>query len=201
MERTIRIREMQEADLLQAAEVIGKAFATNPNTIAIWRGKDNVAKRMEASIAGRFRHMPGKVFVAELDGRIVGVMRTVEWPGCQTPLLKSLQMMPSMLGTIGGPRPLMRAMKMLGAWKKHDPKQPHWHLDPLGVHPEFQGKGIGSQMMQFYIEIIDRNRMEAYHETDRPENVPFYQRFGFNVVGEEVINGAKNWFLSRPAKS
>jgi ribosomal protein S18 acetylase RimI-like enzyme len=68
------------------------------------------------------------------------------------------------------------------------------------VTPDFQGKGIGSQMMKFYCDIIDRDRMEAYHETDRPENVRFYQRFGFKVVGEEIINGVKNWYMLRPAK-
>jgi ribosomal protein S18 acetylase RimI-like enzyme len=42
--------------------------------------------------------------------------------------------------------------------------------------------------------------MEAYHETGT-ENVRFYERFGFKVVGEETINGVKNYYVLRPAKS
>jgi ribosomal protein S18 acetylase RimI-like enzyme len=89
---------------------------------------------------------------------------------------------------------------MLDAFRKHDPKQPHWHLTFLGVAPDFQGKGIGSQMMKFYCDIVDRDMIEAYHETG-PENVHFYERFGFKVVGEETIFGVKNLYMLRPAKS
>ncbi len=155
---------------------------------------------IEAAFAARFKYLPGKVYVAELDGEIVGAVRIVEWPYCQTSLLQNLKMMPAMLGAIGGFRGLTRGMKLMSAWQKHDPKKPHWHIDPLCVIPELQGKGIGSQMMKFYCDIIDTKGIEAYHETDRPENVPFYGKFGFTVVGEEIINGAKNWYLLRPAK-
>ena len=109
--------------------------------------------------------------------------------------------MPSALSATRGLGPLVRLIKLKRTWGKRDPKQPHWHLTFLGVAPDFQGKGIGSKMMVFYCDIIDRERIEAYHETDTPENVPFYERFGFKVVGEETINGVKNWYMLRPARS
>ncbi len=34
MEYKVNIREMQKADISQAAEVLGKAFATTPGTLA-----------------------------------------------------------------------------------------------------------------------------------------------------------------------
>ena len=84
---------------------------------------------------------------------------------------------------------------------EHDPPKPHWHLKGLGVAPDFQGTGIGSQMVKFYCDIVDKDMIEAYHETDKSENLPFYERFGFKVVGEEIVNGSKNWYMLRPAKS
>ena len=34
-----------------------------------------------------------------------------------------------------------------------------------------------------------------------PENVRFYERFGFEVIGEEEVLGNSNWFmLRRPQK-
>lgn len=192
-----KLREMTKEDIPQALEALGKAFVTNPNTIATIGSKPASERGMEIAFAGIFKYLPGQVFIAELDGKIVGAMRIVEWPGCQMSLFQSLKMLPSMLGAIWGLGQLMRGIKLLNAWKKHDPKKPHWHLDPLGVTPELQGKGIGSQMMEFYCKIIDRKGMAAYHETDRPENVPFYERFGFKVVAEETINGVKNWYMWR----
>lgn len=194
----IKVRELQKEDLTQACVTLGKAFATSPNTIAIYRNNPTTAYKMQTVFLSMLKYLPGKVSVAELDGRVVGAMRIAEWPACQE---QNLKMMSSMLGAAGGPGSLVRAMKMRHTWKKHDPKKPHLHLDPLGVTPEVQGRGVGSQMMEFYCNIIDGKGMQAYHETDKPENVLFYQRFGFNVIGEEIINDIKNWYLLRPGKS
>ena len=196
-----RIREMRKEDLPAAVDVLGRAFATQPNVVAVYGGAPASPLSVGAGFAARFKHLPGRVMVAELEGEVVGAMRMVEWPGCQASLAQSLAMMPSMLRSIGGLGRLRRAIVLLEAWKRHDPKRPHWHLDPLGVAPEMQGRGIGSQMMEFYCGVVDAAGMVAYHETDRPENVPFYERFGFEVLEEEEINGAPNWFMARPAAS
>jgi predicted N-acetyltransferase YhbS len=68
----------------------------------------------------------------------------------------------------------------------------------MGVAPDFQDEGIGSKMMKFYCDIVDGDMIEAYHEAGP---VRFYERFGFKVVGEETINGVKNYYMLRPAKS
>lgn len=198
--RQARIRGMRSEDLPSATEVLGKAFVTQPNTIALYGRSPASPQTVGIAFTGRLKHLPGQVFVAEVDGRVAGVMRIVEWPGCQASLVQSLRMMPSMLGALKGLGQLRRVMRLMGAWNRHDPREPHWHLDPLGVIPELQGQGIGTQMMRFYCDIVDARGIKAYHETDRPENVPFYEKFDFRVVGEEEINGALNWYMSRPAR-
>jgi hypothetical protein len=37
----------------------------------------------------------------------------------------------------------------------------------------------------------------AYLETDKARNVGLYQRFGFEVVGEQAVLGMPNWFMRR----
>jgi ribosomal protein S18 acetylase RimI-like enzyme len=200
MEYKVNIREMQKADVPHAAEVLGKAFATTPGVLAIYNGNPTAALRFQNIFKAGFKLRTGRCFVAELDGRIVGGMRIVKSPDCWAFSLNSLKMIPAALRAAGGLGTLMRLMKSMNALRKHDPKQTHWHLLFLGVAPDFQGKGIGSQMMMFYCDIVDRDMMEAYHETG-PDNVRFYERFGFKVVGEETINGVKNCYMLRPAKS
>jgi ribosomal protein S18 acetylase RimI-like enzyme len=196
---------MQKSDIPQAAEVLGKAFATTPGSLAIYRGKPKIARRMQIFFEGTLKSgilksEMGNCFVAELDSQVVGVMKICQWPACyEMSLAMGLKLMPALLRSTGGLGTLMRKMKFIGALRKHDPKRLHWHLQFFGVAPDFQGKGIGSKMMVFYCDIIDRNRMEAYHETGT-ENVPFYQRFGFKVAGEEIINGVKNLYMLRLAK-
>jgi hypothetical protein len=36
----------------------------------------------------------------------------------------------------------------------------------------------------------------SYLETDKSENVRFYQKFGFKVRAEVNVTGVPNWFLS-----
>ncbi len=40
----------------------------------------------------------------------------------------------------------------------------------------------------------------AYLETDKPENVDFYERFGFKVVGEKEVIGVPDWYMARSAE-
>jgi hypothetical protein len=40
-------------------------------------------------------------------------------------------------------------------------------------------------------------RAVGYLETDRPSNVRFYERFGFDVVGEGQVLGLPNWYMRR----
>ncbi len=44
---------------------------------------------------------------------------------------------------------------------------------------------------------MDESRFMAYLETDKRENVAFYKRFGFEVVGEHKVLGVQNWFMLR----
>jgi len=197
MEDRVRIREMQRSDITPVAEVLGRAYATNPIILATYRGKQMVARRIQVNFEGLFRYGSGRSFIAELDSRVLGGFLMAEWPACQA---MSLKVMLPALRTVGGLGPLKRGMEWQRACKKHDPREPHWHLKMIGVDPDFQGKGIGRRMMDIYCGIIDSDKLEAYHETDRPENIPFYERFGFKVVQEDTVIGEKQWYMLRPAK-
>ncbi len=52
-------------------------------------------------------------------------------------------------------------------------------------------------MMQVFCAQMDAAREDAYLETDKPENVRFYERFGFEVVGEQEVLGVTNYFMLR----
>lgn len=58
---------------------------------------------------------------------------------------------------------------------------PFFYLSVLGVHPDKQGTGLGTLMIQKMIE----NRLPnipLYLETESERNVTFYQKLGFEVV-------------------
>jgi hypothetical protein len=55
-------------------------------------------------------------------------------------------------------------------------------------------------MMRVFCARMDAAGEDAYLETDKPINVRFYQRFGFEVVGEQQVLGVTNWFMLRRAR-
>lgn len=62
-----------------------------------------------------------------------------------------------------------------------------FYLAALGVDPVRQGEGIGSRLIAPALAICDEDRVGAYLESSRPENVDFYSRHGFRVVGEKRL--------------
>ena len=62
------------------------------------------------------------------------------------------------------------------------PTFPHWYLPWLGVDPARRGTGLGGELLEQCLAIVDANRAPAYLETPNPRTIPFYERHGFEVT-------------------
>ena len=200
----MEIRALDPAEMGEAVEVIVRGMRDNPNNVAAF-GRDPGVRhrrllRLFGSMAGA--EVPGRdrVMLAARgpDGSILGICGMVPPGRCQPGPGRQLRLAPALLGL--GPRSAGRTMKWLGTWSKHDPEKRHWHLGPVAVDAHLQGRGIGSTLMRAFCERMDAAGGDAYLETDKPENVRFYERFGFEVVGEVEVIGVANWFMMRPAE-
>ncbi len=60
-----------------------------------------------------------------------------------------------------------------------------------------QAKGIGSQLLEAFLKLVDQHEGTAYLETDTVRNVRFYERFGFETVGRDEVLGVECTFMSR----
>jgi ribosomal protein S18 acetylase RimI-like enzyme len=66
---------------------------------------------------------------------------------------------------------------------QYHPLDPHWHLPLIGVEPSEHRRGLGSALLRHGLEICDEQRVPAYLESSNPENIPLYQRHGFEILG------------------
>lgn len=180
-----------------ACHVLGLAFADNPNTLVLAGGDRRRAIRIMRAAArvGKLGRPHGRTSIAALDGRIVGVLHAAEWPRCQAGVVEKVRAAPRLLRELGVGLP--RALRLAGCWARHDPKETHWHLGPIGVHPEFQGRGVGGRLLTSFLARADQERSPAYLETDVERNVRLYERFGFRVVDREPVGGVLNHFMWR----
>jgi GNAT superfamily N-acetyltransferase len=109
------------------------------------------------------------------------------------------RLLPPLLGL--GPRALGRLSTWGEAGLKHDPPEPHQHVELVVVEAGLQGLGIGRAMMGETCRRLDSLPAEGYLETDKPENLRFYERFGFEVSGEATILQTRSWYMRRPSRS
>ena len=196
--------EIGALDASEKDEVLGilaRGMRDNPLHIAAF-GEDHepslrrVRKLMSAAFSVRdFSHT---LVARREDGVIVGVCGMMPPGDCVPDFKQRLQLLPVLLHI--GPRATGRAMRWMGAWEKHDPEERHWHLGPLAIDAYAQGRGVGSRLMQVFCAQMDAAREDAYLETDKQINVRFYERFGFEVVGEQNVLGVPNYFMQRTRK-
>jgi hypothetical protein len=52
--------------------------------------------------------------------------------------------------------------------------------------------------MNYYIDHLETQAAAGYLETNKPENVEFYRKFGFGVRYQEEVIGTLNWYMWRP---
>ena len=89
-------------------------------------------------------------------------------------------------------------LKLLNAVEDEHPSQPHWYLALLGVDPSLQGHGYGRALLEPVLTKCDTAIEPAYLETQKPENLPFYERFGFRVLKEVSVPGSPTvWLMWR----
>jgi ribosomal protein S18 acetylase RimI-like enzyme len=147
-----------------------------------------------AKLGRKYSH----VLVAARSGRLVGVLNAAPWPQCQLRIGENLKATPALVRALGSAVP--RQLKLVRAWQTHDPREPHWHIRPIGVHPELQGQGIGTTLLESFLEAVDTESLPAYLETDVDRNVALYERFGFRVTAQQNILGINNRFMWRDAR-
>ncbi len=197
----VDIRPLVQAETGAAAAVLGRGMRDNPIHERAF-GTD--PKRREAALTRLFgavlggHVVKGTILGAYSSGTLVGVCSMVPPGGCQLTATDKLRMVPTLIGA-GGLGSALRSLSWAGGWAKHDPKEPHWHLGPVGVERPLQGKGVGGALLRAFCARMDAELATAYLETDKALNVAIYERFGFRTVAEDQILGIPNWFMVRNA--
>ena len=194
------IEDLRPESVEEAVGVIARGMRDNPLHIAAYG--DDPGRRLHCHallVRGLFKAAgEQQPICARRDGKIVGVTGAAPPGTCQPNAKQRLVLLPTIARL--GPRTAARVGRWFAAWAEHDPDEPHVHLGPLAVDAHLQGQGIGGTIMEEHCRRLDAAPVTGYLETDKPENVRFYERFGYEVVGEATVIGVRNWFMRRPAR-
>ncbi len=200
---TLQIRHVTPPEIAIAAAVLGRGMRDNPLSV---QAMGSAPAFREQALTGVFRAFigleiakKGEVLGAFQDGRLVGVCGMMRPGCCQLAPGEKIALLPRLLMSCGV-RGTGRLLAQFGAWSKRDLKEPHWHLGPVGIERELQGRGIGSRLLRAFCDHMDAEHSAAWLETDKARNVTFYKKFGFEVLREEPVNGTTNWYMQRKAR-
>lgn len=183
---------MEQNDIQQSAKVLSIAMLDNPHHIGVFLGNgENERLEIEKMFFELFNNLPGIVFLAKENEKIIGVMR-----------------MKSCIGKVIDAPDVFKDEKDINwrksvwfkEWAEHDPVEQHWHLGPIGVLPSHRGIGIGTELMQRFCKEVDHCSAKAYLETDLDKNVRFYEKFGFKLISESTIFNVANRYMLRDSQ-
>ena len=181
---SIEVRSATSDEMPRAVAAIVAAFITDPPARFAWPSAHDYLQAMPLAtreFAGScFDH--GTAYVtADFSGAALWLPPGVEPNG---------EALGKMFHRTAKHEHLDDLLAMFEKMEKSHPREPHWYLPQIGVDPTAQGKGYGAALMHHALARCDQEQALAYLEASKPENIPFYQRQGFEVIGEIRVGAA-----------
>jgi GNAT superfamily N-acetyltransferase len=200
--RKLQVEPLDSERTREAAAVLAEAFMADPGWRAIAPRRDPAARRMLRryfrGATTRAIRFGGRVEAATREGAVIGVAigyGAERWP----PPARSFPH--EAWGVIlAGPGPTWRGLVGDSKLEAAHPPGPHAFLHTLGIHPAHQRSGAGTALVESLIAHHDDGGTPIHLTTANPANLPYYRRFGFDVIGKATLpRGVPMWSLFRPA--
>ncbi len=192
-----KVRPAETSDRKALEHTLGHAFADDPVWMWLLGGRRiDPAKSGKVLAAFVMPHVKDGVSTITANHHSAAV-----WAPPKRFLVSPRQMMPYAYGAVRGLgfRGLTRLGPLSELDKEH-PSEPHYYLALLGTHPHHQGRGLGGAAMEPTKALADEQGVGCYLESSKEENVPLYERHGFEVTGVFDIdkgNGPRLWKMWR----
>lgn len=134
---------------------------------------------IEAVMGDAHRH--GEVDAVRRNGRVVGTASWLGPGGMPRGAWRELKVSARCAVALVRGRNRVTGLRLLAKVDAAHPHEPHWYLALLGVDPSCQRSGLGTLLLQKRLDAFDERGEAAYLETQKPDNVPYYERHGFVV--------------------
>lgn len=175
-------------------DILSKSFEANQSVNYIVKQDDKRLQRIRHLMDYSFEvcHLFGEVYLSEDDKSCALVL----YPDKKTTTFRSILLDVELMFKCIGITNIGKAMDRETKINKLKPKEQMYYLWFIGVDPQHQGAGIGSELMQSLIEDSQKQQRPIYLETSTLRNLPWYAKFGFEVYNELDLS-YKLYFLKR----
>lgn len=186
----IKATIMDKSDVVQ---ILSRSFSDNKSVNYIVRQDSKRDLRISSLMEYSFLTCLdfGEVYLSE-DGRCCAL---VMFPDRKRTTLRSIWRDVSLIFSVAS---IARQFKVLRReWlikKRYPSKEDLYYIWFVGCEVESQGRGRGTQMMEFLLSEAEQMKRPVYLETSVERYVPWYQRFGFQVY-DQLDLGYTLYFL------
>lgn len=179
-------------------KILVESFSQNASVNYIIKKDNKKTERIHALMEYSFEIclMFGEVFLSD-DNKACAL---IVYPEKKKTTLKSILLDAGLIFRSVGFGNISKTLKREKLISSIQPKIPMAYLWFIGVDPEAQGRGIGSTLLQEVIDYCNTNNRPIYLETSTVKNLPWYDKFRFEVYNEQDLT-YHLYFLKRDVKS
>ncbi|MBF9220245.1 GNAT family N-acetyltransferase [Hymenobacter ruricola] len=180
-------RRLEPADLAWATALLAASCAGHPVLSYCCTGPDAPAQRvwlLERLL--RFGLRYGRVYTNPTQTALAVWLGPGQPAASLWRLLRS-GLLPTALWRLrGGGLRRLRHFLAATAWLRRQSVATtrHHYLLALAVHPTARGQGQGRRLLQATMGAMQAPHVPCYLDTQLPEQLPFYQRIGFRLMGQ-----------------
>ncbi|MDQ4015959.1 MAG: GNAT family N-acetyltransferase [Thermoproteota archaeon] len=194
MTKSIIKTSASASDEASTIDVLVRAFSEDP--VAQWIWPDS--QQYQMYFPSFVRVFGGKAFTYGSAYYVDGYAAVALW--LPPDVLPDDDMLSSIFQRSVSEQSQKDVFRVFDQMGRYHPSEPHWYLPLMGVDPLKQGKGLGSELMKHALVQCDQDNKPAYLESSNPRNIPFYERYGFELLSTIQIGTSPHIFpmLRRP---
>lgn len=182
---SVEVRRVETGDVVQLSQALARAFEDDPVSLYLFPEDSSRVRRLERY----FRYHMRSLFIPRGEAWTTPDLEAASFwlpPGSRIPNAKQAlwQVLP-ILAILG--RRTGRAARLVQLLDSHHPRSAHFYLGGIGTDPPKQRHGYGSALLRIVHDRCDVAGLPCYLESSKEENLAFYHRHGYKVVGEVAI--------------
>jgi ribosomal protein S18 acetylase RimI-like enzyme len=180
------MRKANDQEKTLIIDILTQSFESNQSVNYVVKQDRERLRRIRALMDYSFEvcKLFGDVFISDNKKACALIM----YPEKKKTSLKAIMLDIKLIIQCVGFRNVKRTLSREALIKKIQPKELMTYLWFIGVKPDDQNNGFGSNLLQSIIDYSNQINRPVYLETSTVRNLPWYKRFGFEVYSEQDLS-------------
>ncbi|UAY56725.1 GNAT family N-acetyltransferase [Arachidicoccus terrestris] len=182
------------ADKELIVDILAKSFEANRSINYIVKQDEKRFERIRILMGYSFEmcYLFGKVLLSIDENACALIL----YPQKKKSSIRTILLDAKLIFRCVGLRNLKKTLSRESVIKRIQPEVDMVYLWFIGTHPCDQNRGIGTALMSSVIQIATEQHLSIYLETSTLKNLPWYEKFGFEIYDEFNL-GYRLFFLRR----